>query len=206
MGLYSSYIFPRLLDWSIRNALIGKHRREALSPLTGHVLEIGFGTALNLPCYPPAVSKLTAIDVELMLPKRVAKRIAEARMPVEQLKLDASGRLPFEDNVFDGAVTTFTLCSISDAASALAEIRRVLKPDGGYVFMEHGRSDDPRVAKWQDRLNPIERIVGCGCNLNRVIDGLIRESRFEIVKLDRYLMPDVPRIFGEIYRGLAMRS
>ena len=203
MGLYSNYIFPRLLDWSIRNAMIGRHRRETLSPLAGHVLEIGFGTALNLPCYPPTVSKLTAIDVELMLPKRVAKRIDEARMPVEQIKLDASGRLPFEDHSFDGAVTTFTLCSISEVAAALAEIRRVVKPGGEYVFLEHGRSDDARVAKWQDRLNPIERIVGCGCNLNRSIDSLIRESGFEIVKLDRYLMPDVPRIFGEIYRGLA---
>lgn len=203
MGIYSKHIFPRVLDWSLGNATLHEQRREVLAPLAGHVLEIGLGTALNLPHYPEAVTKLTAIDNERMLPRRVAMRIAGARMPVEQLQLDASGRLPFEDSAFDGVVTTFTLCSIPDVASALREIRRVIKPDGKYVFLEHGRSDDPRVARWQDLLNPIQRVVACGCNLNRVIDGLIRQSGFEIVKLERYLMPDVPRIFAETYRGLA---
>ena len=183
--------------------MVGKERRETIAPLAGRVLEVGFGTGLNLPYYPHAVTRLTAIDSERMLPKRVAQRIAEARMPVEQLQLDASGKLPFEDKMFDGVVTTFTLCSISDVASALTEIRRVLKPDGQYVFLEHGRSDDQRIAKWQELLNPVQRVVACGCNLNRAIDGLIRESRFEIVKLERYLMPEVPRIFGETYRGVA---
>jgi ubiquinone/menaquinone biosynthesis C-methylase UbiE len=206
MGIYSRYIFSRALDWSLGNEMLHEQRHEALAPLTGHVLEIGLGTALNLPHYPQAVTKVTAIDNERMLPKRVAKRIAAARMPVEQLRLDASGTLPFEDSAFDGVVTTFTLCSIRDVDSALAEIRRVIKLDGQYVFLEHGRSDDPRVARWQDLLNPIQRVVACGCNLNRAIDDLIRESRFEIVKLERYSMPDVPRIFAETYRGLAQRG
>lgn len=203
MGIYSKFIFPRILDWSLRDAMMQPQRQKTLSPLRGHVLEIGFGTGLNLPYYPTTVTRLTAIDSQHMLPKRLAKRIAEARMPVERLQLDAGKRLPFEDQTFDGLVTTFTLCSIDDVNSALAEIRRVLKPTGEFVFLEHGRSDDPRVSKWQDFLNPVERVIGCGCNLNRSIDTLIRASGFEIVKLDRYLMPDVPRIFGETYRGVA---
>ncbi len=203
MSFYSKHIFPRVLDWSLSNAALAEQRRETLAPLAGLVLEIGFGTGLNLPYYPEGVTKLTAIDSELMLPKRVAQRIAEAGMPVEQLRLDASSQLPFEDESFDGVVTTFTLCSIGDVRTALAEMSRVLKLDGQYVFLEHGRSDDPRVARWQDIFNPVQRVVACGCNLNRAIDALIRDSGFEIVKLERYLMPDVPRIFGETYRGLA---
>jgi ubiquinone/menaquinone biosynthesis C-methylase UbiE len=150
LGFYSTYIFPRALDWTLGNALFHEQRRRALEPLQGHVLEIGFGTGLNLPFYPDRVTKLTVLDSERMLPKRVEKRIARARVPVEQLKLDASGRLPFEDDGFDGIVTTLTLCSIAEVESALTEIRRVLKPGGEYVFLEHGRSDDPRVAKRQD--------------------------------------------------------
>ena len=205
MGFYSRHIFPRLLDWSLGNAALAEHRLAALAPLRSRVLEIGFGTGLNLPFFPQQVSRLTAIDSEEMLPKKVAKRIAEARMPVECLQLDASGRLPLDNQAFDGVVTTFTLCSIADVHSALDEIRRVLRSEGQYVFLEHGRSDDSRVARRQDFFNPIQKVIGCGCNLNRQIDHLIRESRFEIVKLERYLMPDVPRIFGETYRGLARR-
>jgi ubiquinone/menaquinone biosynthesis C-methylase UbiE len=205
MGIYSRFIFPRVFDWSLRDAMMQPQRRETLAPLRGHVLEIGFGTGLNLPYYPNQVMRLTAIDCVRMLPTRVSRRIADARMPVEQLQLDAGERLPFEDETFDGVVTTFTLCSIREVESALAEVRRVLKPEGQYVFLEHGRSDDPRVAKRQDFFNPIEKLIGCGCHINRPIDRLIRESHFEIVTLDRYLMPRVPRILGETYRGLARR-
>lgn len=205
MGFYSRHIFPCLLDWSLGNATLGEHRLAALAPLRGRVLEIGFGTGLNLPFFPQQVSRLTAIDSEQMLPKKVAKRVAEARMPVECLQLDAGGKLPLDNQAFDGVVTTFTLCSIADVRSALDEIRRVLKPEGQYVFLEHGRSDDPRVARRQDFFNPIQKVVGCGCNLNRPIDRLIRDAGLQISKLDRYQMPDTPRIFGEIYRGAAKK-
>ena len=205
MGLYSTYIFPRLLDWTLGNAMFDKQRQKALAPLRGHVLEIGFGTGLNLQFYPDQVTKLTALDSERMLSKRVDKRIAQARVPVEQFKLDASGRLPFEDDAFDGIVTTLTLCSIADVESALSEIRRVLKPDGEYVFLEHGRSDDPRVASRQDFWNPIQKLIACGCNMNRPIDLLIRGTGMEMIELDRYQLPDTPRILGEIYRGVAKK-
>ena len=172
---------------------------------TDQILEIGFGTGLNLQFYPDQVTKLTALDSERMLPKMVDKRIAQARVPVEQLQLDASGRLPFEDDVFDGIVTTLTLCSIADVESALSEIRRVLKPDGEYVFLEHGRSDDPRVATRQDFWNPIQKIIACGCNMNRPIDLLIMGADMEMIQLDRYQLPDTPRVLGEIYRGIAKK-
>lgn len=206
MGFYSTYIFPRLLDWSLGNAMIEGQRRAALAPLRGHVLEIGFGTGLNLKCFPDAVTKLTAIDSERMLPKKVANRIGEARIPIQQITLDAGGKLPFEDGQFDAAVTTFTLCSISDIGSALSEIRRVLKAAGEYVFLEHGRSDDPRVAKRQDLFNPLQKLIGRGCNMNRPIDRLIKSVGLEIIRMDRYAMPDTPRVLGEMYRGVARRA
>jgi ubiquinone/menaquinone biosynthesis C-methylase UbiE len=191
------------MDWALRSRIVGSERRIALEPAQGDVLEIGFGTGLNLRHYPVAVTKLTVVDPNSMLEDRVARRISEARMPVERFQLDASGRLPFEDASFDSVVTTFTLCSIDKINPALREMRRVLRPEGLFLFLEHGRSANPRIAKRQDFLNPLQKIIGCGCNMNRPIADLIRESGFRIVQLDCYLMPETPRIFAEMYRGIA---
>jgi len=203
MGFYAKHIFPRILEWSAGAPEFGEYRRRALEPARGETLEIGFGTGLNLPYYPQAVTTLTAIDSENMLEDRVAKRIASCPLPVTRMRLDAQGRLPFEDHSFDTVVTTLTLCSIPDTAPALAEIRRVLKPGGRFVFFEHGRSDDPEVARRQDRFNPIQKIIGAGCNMNRKIDDLIENAGFEITTLDRFLLPNAPRILAEMYRGVA---
>lgn len=203
MGIYSNYIFPRLLDWSLGNPQMGKYRRRALEPATGETLEIGFGTGLNLPHYPATVTNLTVIDSENMLTQLVDRRIAECPLPVVKMQLDAQGRLPFADSSFDSVVTTLTLCSIENTAPALAEIRRVLKPDGRFIFWEHGRSDDPNIANWQDKLNPLQRVIGAGCNMNRKIDELIASAGFEITILDRFLMPKTPRLLAEMYRGIA---
>jgi ubiquinone/menaquinone biosynthesis C-methylase UbiE len=119
------------------------------------------------------------------------------------MRLDAQGRLPFEDQTFDTVVTTLTLCSIPDVSAALSEIRRILKPEGRFVFFEHGRSDDPEVARRQDRFNPIQKIIAAGCNTNRRIDELIKNAGFEITGLDRFLVPNAPRILAEMYRGVA---
>jgi SAM-dependent methyltransferase len=203
LGLYSKYIFPRILDWSLGTLELGKYRRLALAPTRGRTLEIGFGTGLNLPYYPDGVTELTVIDSENMLRDRVEKRIAACPIPVTRMQLDAQGRLPFDDRVFDSVVTTLTLCSIENTAPALAEIRRVLEPDGQFIFWEHGRSDDPAVARRQDRFNPLQRIIGAGCNMNRRIDALIRDAGFEIQTLDRFLLPKTPRVLAEMYRGVA---
>jgi SAM-dependent methyltransferase len=203
MGFYAKYIFPHILDWSAGSREFGEYRRRALEPARGETLEIGFGTGLNLPYYPEAVARLTAIDSENMLEDRVEKRLAARRIPVTRMRLDAQGRLPFEDHAFDTVVTTLTLCSIPDAAAALAEMRRALKPDGRFVFFEHGRSDDPKVARRQDRFNPIQKIIAAGCNMNRKIDAMIENAGFEITALDRFSLPNAPRILAEMYRGVA---
>lgn len=206
MGLYSKHIFPRVMDRVLGTRMISRERRAALNSARGEVLEIGFGTGLNLPHYPSAVTRLTVVDPNPMLANRVAKRVAQARVPVEEIRLDASGRLPFEDSSFDSVVTTFTLCSIDQVEQALREMRRVLRPDGGFLFLEHGRSSDPRVAKRQDFFNPLQKLIGCGCNMNRAIGDLVSGAGFRIVALDRYMMPDTPRIVGELYRGVAHRD
>src|SRR5690242_19212905 len=127
MGFYSTFIFPRMFEWSLGRASVLEQRRATLAPLSGRVLEIGFGTGLNLSCYPSAVSRLIALDIESFLPARVARRIASSKLDVERVLLDAGDHLPFEDDSFDGVVTTFTLCSIANVAPAMKEIRRVLK-------------------------------------------------------------------------------
>ena len=205
MGFYSRHIFPRLVEWSLGSAVVRGERRATLAGLRGEVLEIGFGTGLNLGCYPPGVTRVTAIDSVTLLPTRVADRIARSHVVVEQFQLDAGKRLPFEDNAFDGVVTTFTLCSIADIGSALVEIKRVLKPEADYVFLEHGRSDNPRIARQQDLANPITKFIGCGCHMNRRIDSLITDAGLKIGNLERFVMPDSPRILGEMYRGVARK-
>lgn len=203
MGLYAKYVFPRLLEWTLGSEAMGNYRRRALEPAAGDTLEIGFGTGLNLPYYPPTVTRLTVIDSESMLRNLVERRIGASLIPVVKMQLDAQGRLPFGNGIFDSVVTTLTLCSIADPAPALAEIRRVLKPDGKFIFFEHGRSDDADIARRQDRFNPLQRVIGVGCNLNRKIDKLITEGGFRIVELDRFLMPKIPRLLAEMYRGIA---
>lgn len=206
MGIYSNRIFPYILDLTAGRPEFDRYRREALSGARGLVLEVGFGTGLNLRCYPEGVERIVALDVERMLPRRVRRRIEESGIEVEIVHLDAQQRLPFADESFDTVVTTLTLCSIPDPLPALAEMRRVLKAGGEYLFFEHGRSDDPQLARFQDRINPLQRIIGAGCNLNRPIGRMIEEGGFEITRLDRFLLPGAPRSLGEIYRGAARRS
>lgn len=204
MGFYSKYIFPRMLDWMLGPPEMGKFRISALEAARGRTLEIGFGTGLNLAFYPDGVTSLTVIDTENMLPDRVNRRIAACKFPVTKMQLDAQGRLPFEDHSFDTVVSTLTLCTIPDTTAAMAEIHRVLKPEGHFIFWEHGRSDDPATAHKQDLFNPLQKIVGVGCNMNRRIDSIIREGGFEITRLDRFLMPKSPRLLAEMYRGIAV--
>ena len=202
MGLYARHVFPRFMDWALGRPRFQREREQVLAAAGGEVLEIGFGTGLNLRHYPPGVTRLTAIDVADLLPARAGRRIAAAPFSVERVRLTAE-RLPFPDRRFDCAVSTWTLCSIPDALAALREVRRVLKPGGFFVFLEHGRSDDPRVARWQDIFNPIQRRIGVGCNLNRPIDALVRDAGFAITRLERYVIEGEPRIMAEMYRGTA---
>ncbi|MDP3092492.1 MAG: class I SAM-dependent methyltransferase [Nitrospira sp.] len=202
MGLYAKHIFPRLMDRVMRGKEFQRLRKDLLKSAEGEVLEIGLGTGLNLAYYPPRVLRLHAVDPAPLLPDRVAKRRAAVHFPVEITHLSAE-RLPYDNHSFDCAVSTWTLCTIPDPVRALQEVRRVLKPTGRFLFLEHGRSDETTIATWQDRLNPIQNVIGCGCNLNRRIDRLISEAGLHIVQLDRFVMEGVPRIGGELYRGVA---
>lgn len=203
MGLYSDYIFPRLMDWVMSGEEFRRLRADLLKEARGHVLEIGFGTGLNLPHYPSTVTSLSIVDPARLLPRRVMERAAAVSFPIHVQHVTAE-TLPFPDCQFDTVVSTWTLCTVDDPVKALREIHRVLKPEGSFLFLEHGRSDDTRVAVWQDRLNPVQHVIGCGCNLNRRIDRLIQQCGLRIATLERFRMPNVPRIGGEMYRGIAL--
>ncbi|MBX3328113.1 MAG: class I SAM-dependent methyltransferase [Nitrospira sp.] len=203
MGLYCKHIFPRLMDHIMRGAEFSQLRTKILQSVAGEILEIGIGTGLNLAHYGPAVSRVRAVDPIPMLPTRMAERRATVPFPVE-ITHQSAERLPYEDRIFDCVVSTWTLCTIPDPVLALQEVRRVLKPEGIFLFLEHGRSDDEKIAAWQDRLNPIQNVIGCGCNLNRRIDDLITQAGLAITQLDRFTMQGVPRLGGELYRGTAV--
>ena len=203
MGLYGRHIFPRLMEWAMRAERFDSERRQFLAEARGQVIEIGCGTGLNIPHYPRAVISLTAIEPANMLPAKVEQRMADAQMRIHLLRLSAE-KLPFEDHKFDCAVSSWTVCSIPDPLAALREVRRVLKPGGRFYFLEHGRSDDDKVARWQDRLNPLQRLFGCGCNMNRRIDELVVSAGLKLERLDRYRMETVPKLWGEMYRGAAV--
>jgi SAM-dependent methyltransferase len=198
------YLKPRIQDWMMK--WMDNLREEAVSPAEGDVLEIGFGTGLNLPYYGPRVRSLTGLDP--MVTTGVAKiesRIEAAPFPVQRTVLRADEQLPFDDAQFDTIVTTWTLCSIPDVPRALAEMRRVLKPGGQYVFIEHGRSPNATTAKWQDRLNPAWRWMADGCNINRPIERIVAQSGFTLEQTHRFKGKG-PSIASYLYRGIARRS
>lgn len=205
MGLYARCIFPRLMDRILSGEEFQRLRRDLLKEATGTVLEIGLGTGLNLPYYPKTVTWLYAVEPESLLPERLVQRGKDATFPIE-VKRTSAEVLPFDDRTFDCAVSTWTLCTIPDPIKALQEVRRVLKPNGRFLFLEHGRSEDEKIATWQDRLNPLQRIIGCGCNLNRRIDQLIERAGFSTAEVDRFVMQTVPRVGGSMYRGQAVRG
>lgn len=206
MGIYSDHIFPRLMDGSLGGQQQRVYRERTLATAGGDVLEIGFGTGLNLSSYPPDISRLVAVDRATMLESRVRGRVARAPFPVERREHDAAEPLPYPDASFDTAVSTWTLCSIEDLQAALRELLRLLRPGGSFLFLEHGRSDRSMVATFQDLVNPLQNVVGCGCNLNRKIDDEIRRAGFQITHLERFRVPGVPRAFGEVYLGSATHA
>jgi ubiquinone/menaquinone biosynthesis C-methylase UbiE len=205
MGLYETQIFPRLMDWVMARPAFSQLREALLQLASGEVLEIGFGTGLNLRHYPTTITRLSIVDPATLLPALVARRMVAAPYPIQTTHVTAEN-LPFPDQQFETVVSTWTLCTIPDPVLALHEVGRVLKPGGRFLFLEHGRSDDRTIAAWQDRLNPIQNVMGCGCHLNRQIDRLITQSGLTIAHLDRFSMRGVPRLVGEMYRGTATRQ
>ena len=204
MGLYERYVCPVLVEFALRGGYVKKHRGLALAGVSGDVLEIGFGTGMNLAFYPPGVEKLTVIDPSGGMHAKARRRVAESGIEVESHQLGAE-KLPFDAGRFDSVVSTFTMCTIGDLAGALREIRRVLKPGAKLFFLEHVASADPKVLRWQNRLNPVQKLLGCGCHINRDIESYIRQGEFEILTIDRFAMPKSISIAAPTIRGQAVK-
>lgn len=205
MGFYSNVIFPRILDRVMDNEPTREIRTAVVGQASGDVLELGFGTGLNLPFYPESVKKITTVDPNPGVNKRAQKRIQESGVQVEHHTLSAE-TLPLDDASMDTVVCTWTLCSIPDPEQALAEVRRVLRPGGKFLFVEHGLSPEPKVSKWQNRLNPIWKKIGDGCNLNRNHRELIQDAHFTLAEFDNYYLEDEPKFLGYLYQGVATKA
>jgi len=204
MGFYEDRILPHILNAAMKTKAIREERVRCLSEVTGTVLEVGIGTGLNLPHYTSAVTKIVGVDPSGGSARIARKRIAASAVPVELVGLSAE-KLPVADGSFDAVVSTFTMCTIPDVASALGEMRRVLRPGGRLHFVEHGRSNDPGVQRWQNRLNSFQQTVCGGCNLNRRIGDLIAQAGFEIERLENGYLKGVPKFGGYFYRGVARK-
>jgi ubiquinone/menaquinone biosynthesis C-methylase UbiE len=201
VGYYSEQIVPRITNVLLGNKEFAKLRAEECEGLHGDVIEVGFGSGLNLAHLPPAVTGVWTVEPSRVALQLAAKRIADSALEVHNDALDGE-RLPFDDARFDGGLSTMTLCTIPDVHAALRELRRVLKPGAEFHFAEHGHAPDPKVARWQDRLNGVQNKVAGGCNLNRAIDVLLLGAGFEISSMHNFYLKG-PKPMGYMYMGVA---
>ncbi|MAM59996.1 MAG: SAM-dependent methyltransferase [Maritimibacter sp.] len=200
MSFYSHHIQPRLVHLTMRSGLLEEHRRRTVTRARGVVLELGFGSGLNLPFYQSEqITQLYALEPDVSMLKFAHKLIARATFPVEILQTGAE-RIPLPDQSVDTVLCTWTLCTIPSVEAALAEARRVLRPEGQFVFVEHGLSPDPKVARWQHRLTPLWRRCAGGCHLNRQADVLLRAAGFELGSVDTGYLGR-PKTMTYMYEG-----
>jgi ubiquinone/menaquinone biosynthesis C-methylase UbiE len=201
MGFYRRRIVPLLTELAMRQRVLLPVRERVVGAAEGRVLEVGVGSGLNLPLYRPCTRSVVAVEPSPPLLRRARGRAEAAAMPVELVEGSAEA-LPFADASVDTVVTTWTLCTIPDVAAALAEMRRVLRPGGALLFVEHGRAPEPNVARWQDRLDPLWSRLAGGCHLNRPIDRLLREAGFHVDRLRNFRLPGPPT-HNFMYEGRA---
>ena len=201
MSFYSRFVLPPILNWVMKDKRLRERREKLVPSAHGEVLEIGIGSGLNLPFYDPArVRRLSAVDPSRELLAMASRKARRLGLDVELVQQTAE-RLPFPEASFDSALLTWTLCSIPDPAAALAEIRRVLKPGGELLFVEHGLSPDAAVARWQRRLTPLWRPLAGGCHLDRPMDALLRGA-FASVAVETFYL-EGPRVLTYLYEGSA---
>ncbi len=201
MGLYREHVVPRLVDLACGTAGLDRWRARTTEGLSGTVVEIGFGSGLNVPHYPPTIDVVLAVE-----PARVARRLARRRIEasavtVEHVGLDGQ-RIPLADESCDAALCTFTLCTVPDPARALTEVRRVLRPGGTVHFLEHGLSPDPGVARWQHRLDPLQRRLADGCHLTRDPTTLVADAGLELQRSEQQYVPG-PKPWSWLTVGVA---
>lgn len=204
MAWWTDRVLPRIIDRVCATGELQKLRATACAPLHGDVVEIGFGSGLNIPHYPRAVSRVSAVE-----PADVAWRLSERRRERSRVDVHRSGldgeRLDLPDSSHDCALSTFTMCTIPDLDAALAELHRVLRPGGTLHFLEHGRAADDRVVRWQQRITPVHRHVAGGCHLDRPIPQHIGAAGFEVVELDQFYGQG-PKVTSYLSLGWARRT
>ena len=205
MGVYGDHVLPRIVNAACGMKASHPLRRRVCERLEGEVIEIGFGSGLNVPFYPPAVSRVSAVEPADLGWKLAAKRVAATTVPVERSGLDGQS-LPFEDDRFDAALSTWTMCTIPDLDAALAELRRVLKPGGTLHFVEHGLAPDESVRRWQHRLEPMQKRLFGGCHLTRPFPDLISAAGFTIAGVDRFYEDGSPKFLGADSLGMAVSA
>jgi ubiquinone/menaquinone biosynthesis C-methylase UbiE len=202
VSLYRDHVFPRVMNLACNTKETRRVRSDVCAPLAGDVLEIGFGSGLNLPHLPRSVTRLRAVEPLALARDLAGERLATSHVDVEFVGLDGQV-LELEDDSVDAALSTWTLCSIPDASAAVREIGRVLRPGGTLHFAEHGRAPDANIQKWQDRLNGLQNRIACGCHLNRDIAAVIEDGGMTITHLDTFYAKGDPKILGWTYQGRA---
>ena len=200
MGLYARWVLPPLLDWSLRNREAAACRRRVIPLAQGTVLEIGIGSGLNLPYYGERAERVVGLEPSVEMLRRALRQPGGCRCPVHLIQASAEA-IPLRTGSVDTAVMTWTLCSIPDAPKALREVRRILRPDGRLLFVEHGLAPEPRVERWQRRLDPLWTRISC--HLDRPVDRLIEEAEFEILRLEMGYLGRGPKPLTFMYEGCA---